>query len=264
MSMLAAETRTLEQTVELYPQTREWVRKVLARVAPLLGRSTDLVVLEIGCAQGRGLVALREFGHTAVGVEPYEPALDVASQFAALHGVDIETAVGVAESIPFGDDRFDLVLAFSVLEHVTDLQESLREIHRVLKPGGVFWFDSASAMCPFQDEIAHVPLFGWYPDRLKRRIMLWARDTRPAWIGNTTAPAIHWWTAPKARRELTAAGFEHVVDRWDLSQPDELTGARGRVARYLRQRRRLRPLGDIAIRGCSYAAVKPKPVRPST
>ena len=252
----AAETYTLEQALEKLPETREWVRKVLRRLEPALP-AAKLTVLEVGCSQGRGLVAISELGHTAVGVEPYRPALEVAYELAHAEGVEIEALEGSAESIPCGSDRFDLVLAFSVLEHVSDLDATLAEIHRVLKPGGVLWFNSASAMCPVQGEIAHVPLFGWYPDRLKRRIMLWARDARPAWIGHTTTPALHWWTPWKARRELGNAGFVDLRDRWDLHRAEELAGARAIVIRLVRHSRLLRTIADVFIPDCSYSATKP-------
>jgi SAM-dependent methyltransferase len=253
----AAETFTLDQALAQLPETEAWVRKVLRRLEPFLpdGR---LTVLEIGCSQGRGLVALEELGHDAVGVEPYRPALDVAAELAAAQGVEIEALQGAAESIPCDSERFDLVLAFSVLEHVDDLDRSLSEIHRVLKPGGALWFNSASSMCPVQSEITHLPLFGWYPDRLKRRIMLWARDNRPAWVGYTSAPAMHWWTPWKARRVLGRAGFGEIRDRWELLRPEELAGLRAEAVRLVRGSRLLRLGGDVLVPGCSYAAIKPR------
>ena len=67
----------------------------------------------------------------------------------------------------------------SVMEHVEDVDAALSEIHRVTREGGIFWFNSASARSPRQNEISRFPLFGWYPDPVKRRIMLWAKTTVP-------------------------------------------------------------------------------------
>ena len=252
----AAESYTLEQGLERLPETREWVRSVLERLEGLLPIG-QLKVLEVGCSQGRGLVALSELGHQAVGVEPHAPALAVAAELAASQGVVIDAREGTAESIPCESGQFDLVLAFSVMEHVSDLDRSLAEIFRVLKPGGTFWFNSASAMCPVQGEITHLPLFGWYPDGLKRRIMYWARDNRPAWVGYTQTPAIHWWTPRKARRILRGAGFTDIRDRWQLLDPGEVGSTKAPVVALIRRNAALRAVGDIFVPDCSYAAVKP-------
>ena len=64
------------------------------------------------------------------------------------------------------------------------------------------------------------------PDRLKRSIMIWARDHAPELVGHTRTPAVNWFTRGKARRELTSAGFVEVWDRWDLRHLDAETGLR--------------------------------------
>ena len=53
-----------------------------------------------------------------------------------------EDDVGVGEALPYGDASFDAVVCVDVLEHVADLAQVIREIARVLKPGGVFCFDT--------------------------------------------------------------------------------------------------------------------------
>ncbi|HIN93775.1 MAG TPA: class I SAM-dependent methyltransferase [Alphaproteobacteria bacterium] len=130
----------------------------------------------------------------------------MAGKLAARFGVSFDIRGGVAEDIPFPDDHFDVVIATSVMEHVTDLEQSLSEVHRVLKPGGIFWFNSASAMRPAQDEIRGFPLFGWYPDIVKKRIMMWVKDHRPHLVGHTAVPALHWWTNRRARNCLRDGG----------------------------------------------------------
>src|SRR5262249_9163387 len=152
-------------------------------------------------------------GHEAHGVEPSSEALRVAGEFAAQSGVEIDIRQGYAESIPYSDGTFDLVIATSVIEHVGDVDATFAEVARVLKPGGIFWFSASSAMSPSsQNEIRRFPGFGWYPDRLKRRIMYWARDKRPELIGYTQWPAINWFTPWKAEAALSRAGFQDMVD----------------------------------------------------
>ncbi|NLX10710.1 MAG: class I SAM-dependent methyltransferase [Chloroflexi bacterium] len=253
----AAESYSLEQAREELINTEKWIKAILARLEPHLPTHRPLKVLDVGAAQGRALIALTRQGHEAYGVEPWAQAREVAAHLAAAEGVEITLRGGTAENIPYDNSFFDLVLATSVIEHVDDVRQSFREISRVLKPGGLFWFNSASALCPRQDEITGFPLFGWYPDPLKRRIMNWAKIHRPALVGHTEHPAINWWTPWKARRLLRRAGFSTIWDRWELRRPSE--GANGWRAHAIGIAQRnpiVRLAGDVVITGCSYAARK--------
>ena len=252
----ATETKNINQSRNLLSSTIKWADIVLERLCPFLPSLGCLKILEIGSAQGRVLIGLSKSGHKSYGVEPYLPAIQVAKQLAIEENVEIFILPGKAEGIPFQSNYFDLVLAFAVMEHVEDLNRSLTEIARVLKPGGLFWFSSASSMCPIQGEISGFPLFGWYPDHLKKKIMIWAKIKRPELIGYTKQPAMHWWTPYIARRKLKAAGFEKVWDRWDLLVPSKNHGFVGIMVLLAKRFYKLRIIGDMISPGCSYAARK--------
>jgi SAM-dependent methyltransferase len=98
----AAEHLDLEEAEARLAESREWMISVLARLGPMLPPKGPLDVLEVGCAQGRSLIALGELGHRAVGIDPEESALTVAGELAARHGIDIHTRVGAAERFPCG------------------------------------------------------------------------------------------------------------------------------------------------------------------
>jgi SAM-dependent methyltransferase len=254
----ATEQRTFEQVVEGISVSASWVSDVMTRIgAATQWRTPDLAILEIGSAAGANLAALNSLGYTARGVEPWEPARRNAHRLARHLGIGLEVDRGRAEELQYDSEVFDLVLAFAVMEHVDDIEASLAEISRVLKPRGGFWFSSASSMSPRQFEIRRFPLFGWYPDRLKRAIMIWARDRHPKLIGNTTTPAMHWFTPRKAQRVLTTAGFSRVLDRWDLRLA-AATSRRSRfILRIITAHRLTRAAADVVVPGCSYLAIKP-------
>jgi len=257
MSFKATEAIDLDEAERRLPEAEQWTAAILRRLAPHLPANERLDVLDVGAAQGRALLALERLGHRAVGVEPWPPAIATAHELARRAGTTIVLREGAVERLPFPDEQFDVVLATSVLEHVADLGAALREIHRVLRPGGIFWFNSASSLAPRQDEIARFPLFGWYPLPLKRRVMVWAAANRPELVGGTAAPAINWFTPRSARRELRRAGFGDVWDRWALRRDDETAGAKGTVVALAKHYRVARFVGDVLVPGCSYAARKP-------
>lgn len=253
----ATEGLGVEEADRLFPETQAWVDSILARLRPHLTATAPLRVLDVGAAQGRTVIALQQRGHQAVGVEPWAEAIAASRALAERHGTTVEIREGAAEQLPFGDQEFDLVIAMSVLEHVDDLPQTLREVFRVLRPGGIFWFATASSLSPRQDEIAGFPLFGWYPLPLKRRIMAWAATQKPALVGHTEKPAVNWFTPWSTRRELRAAGFDQVWDRWELRVPDDGSGPSRTAALAAKRFPLLRIAGDVVVPGCSYAARKP-------
>lgn len=101
-----------------------------------------LRALDIGC--GGGLLA-EEFaraGCQVTGTDPSVPSIHVAHSHALQSGLDIEYVVARGEAIPFEDASFDLVYCCDVLEHVDDLGMVIAETARVLKPGGIYIYDT--------------------------------------------------------------------------------------------------------------------------
>ena len=251
----ATERADLETALARIPEAEAFLDRQLKRIDPFFPLRPPARVLDVGAAQGVTLTAMAKRGFQAVGVEPWAPAIEVSHQLAHACGVQLDIRPGVAESLPFEDESVDFVNAYSVLEHVDDPDLALREAFRVLRRPGAFLFSTVSAISPFQAEIASFPLFPWYPPPLQRRIMNWATEKRPALVGNTTRPAIHWFKHRKVRGSLHDAGFAEVVDRWQLRR-GERDGALGRVIDLAGSNRAVRLAGDVAASGMEYLAVK--------
>jgi SAM-dependent methyltransferase len=100
----------------------------------LRGRPGKL--LEVGCGIGVDSIQLARGGFNVTAVDLTENALAVAREFAAHRGVDIDFRLGNAESLEFEDESFDVVYSFGVLHHTPDIEKSVAEVRRVLKPGG--------------------------------------------------------------------------------------------------------------------------------
>jgi SAM-dependent methyltransferase len=98
------------------------IRRPLAEWLRDEGRSANgKRVLDVGC-----------------GVKPYYPFFAAAAEYV---GVDVQEnpnadLTGAVESLPVGDESFDIVLCTQVLEHVDDPAQAVRELHRVTAPGG--------------------------------------------------------------------------------------------------------------------------------
>ncbi len=97
-------------------------------------------VLEIGCGTGFFLLNLKQAGVVDEGwVTDISPGMvAVAQRNARALGFDVEGRVADAEALPFEDESFDLVVGHAVLHHIPDVELTLREVLRVLRPGGRF------------------------------------------------------------------------------------------------------------------------------
>jgi SAM-dependent methyltransferase len=87
-------------------------------------------ILDVGCGTGANLLMLSNYGD-AEGVDVSEDSL----AFCRERGLD-KVRLGAAEELPYEDGAFDLVTAFDVVEHIDDDLAGLREMRRVLRPGG--------------------------------------------------------------------------------------------------------------------------------
>ena len=108
-------------------------RKIIAGfVEDICRRVTDRRprILDVGCGTGANLMMLSQFGE-AEGVDISEDAL----AFCRERGLD-KVRLGAGEELPYDAGTFDLVTALDVVEHMDDDLAGLREMQRVLRPGG--------------------------------------------------------------------------------------------------------------------------------
>jgi 2-polyprenyl-6-hydroxyphenyl methylase / 3-demethylubiquinone-9 3-methyltransferase len=115
-----------------------WLAKARAALIPPAGRA-GAVLVDVGC--GAGLLAphVAAKGYRHVGVDLVESALGQAAE----HGVTPVRADATA--LPLRSGCADVVSAGEVLEHVPDLPAVVREVCRVLRPGGLFVADTINA-----------------------------------------------------------------------------------------------------------------------
>ncbi|WP_435181737.1 class I SAM-dependent methyltransferase [Halorussus sp. AFM4] len=133
------QSRVVESAAESAP---DGLFDVERRVVEAHFTDRDAAVLDLGCGAGRTTAALDRLGFDVVGVDVSEPMVRRARSLFP----DIDFRTGDAVDLSFADERFDYVLfSFNGLDYVRpegDRYVALREVHRVLRPGGTFAFSS--------------------------------------------------------------------------------------------------------------------------
>jgi ubiquinone/menaquinone biosynthesis C-methylase UbiE len=163
--------------------------------------------LELGSGTGFFLLNLMQAGVIKKGfVTDISPGMvEVAKRNAAGLDLDVDGKVADAESIPYDDESFDLVIGHAVLHHIPDVELSMREVMRVLKPGGRFVF--AGEPTKHGDVVAR-----------KLSQLTWFTATNV-----TKLPGLTSWRRPQQELDESseAAALEAVVDIHTFA-PDDL------------------------------------------
>jgi ubiquinone/menaquinone biosynthesis C-methylase UbiE len=196
----------------------DWIERV---AGPLRGKR----VIDCGCGAGEYVRGLSALGADAWGIEYSEDKVREARRHADLP--QERMAVGDIEHLGFDDDHFDIALVNEVLEHVPDDRRGIREVYRVLKPGGLIVVFSPNRLYPFEThgvslrsgtKVPHyMPFVPYVPVRLGL-FEHWARN---------------YW--PWEMRELIRSGGFSIVRRAYVWQTFEnISGNQPRLIRVLR------------------------------
>lgn len=109
----------------------------LQRLGQLLAAYPQARVLDLGCGAGHASFTAAAQVAQVVAYDLSAQMLAVVAQAAQARGMDnIQTQQGMAETLPFADGEFDLVISRYSAHHWHDVGQALREVKRVLKPGG--------------------------------------------------------------------------------------------------------------------------------
>jgi len=141
----------------------DFVDEVEKMIFPLNGK----MVLDVGCGKGGVSVSCALRGAKVFGIDVDEEELKIASLWIEKIGISNSVSVkkGSITEIPFADNLFDLITCSSVLEHVKDTDKAVREMARVLKPGGFCCVEGPNPIFPRE---GHYKIF--WPPYLPKKI----------------------------------------------------------------------------------------------
>jgi len=120
--------------------SQSWIESPLL-IGPR-GALAGKYVLEVGCGRGVGIEILLALGAAHVTGFDLDPKMvALAQKRVAKYGNRARVFVGDAEAIDVPDASCDAVVDYGIIHHIPNWPQALKEIARVLKPGGVFYFE---------------------------------------------------------------------------------------------------------------------------
>ena len=127
-------TREFFDSVERYrySQYAPWMRRVMG-----FDQFRGARLLEVGCGMGTDLLQFARGGARCFGVDLTPRSVQITRHRFALYGAGGAFMIADGEQLPFASDSFDVVYSNGVLHHTPDTAGAIREVHRVLRPGGV-------------------------------------------------------------------------------------------------------------------------------
>jgi len=125
-------SRRFYELVEQHRYQKEWHIPAAAK----FNETKDLSVLEVGCGLGTDGAQFAQAGANYTGIDLTDAAVELAKRRFELFQLPGTFRVADAEHLDFPDNSFDLVYSHGVLHHTPDIAAAVREVHRVLRPGG--------------------------------------------------------------------------------------------------------------------------------
>ncbi len=157
-----ATTRLLDNAYQGADVTRRRAANLRA-LSPVPGDT----ILDLGCGSGLLSIELARAvgaGGRVVGLDPSDDMLSAARARCAEFDT-IDLIEGTAENLPFAENEFDKAVSLQVFEYFSDARPALRELYRVLRPGGRLVIGDM-----------HWDTLCWHsahPDRMSRMIKIW-------------------------------------------------------------------------------------------
>lgn len=193
---------------------RDRVAAHFDRDATALDGLRGLRVADIGCGAGLLCEPMARLGADVVGVDAAATNIEVARLHAARAGLAIDYRCAAAEDLLERGERFDLVLAMEVVEHVVDPPAFLKACAGLLQPGGLLVVSTINrTMKAFALAIVGAEyILGWVP----RGTHSWDRFVTPEEI---EGPLRRLGLVPLDRRGVV---YNPLIDLWRLSQDTDV------------------------------------------
>ena len=208
-------------------------------------------ILEVGTGTGWFPLMCKARGLNCRGLEISPQLVEYAKQLGRGYGIEPDIQLGNIEEEDIGNNEYDVIVAFSVFEHVEHWERGLQRIYKALRPAGVLLFGSTNKFGPSNE--FDFPFYGWFPDKWRYRLRIHYQGPEIMKLGID----FNQFTYPQLRREFRQTGFRRIYDRMQIADPNYRSHGLRKFA--LQACKTLPPLRHLAltfIQGTDFICVK--------
>ncbi|MGD9883871.1 MAG: bifunctional 2-polyprenyl-6-hydroxyphenol methylase/3-demethylubiquinol 3-O-methyltransferase UbiG [Reyranella sp.] len=186
---------------------RHWRRDALSGT-PLTGLS----LVDIGCGGGLLCEPMRRLGAAVTGIDAASDNVEVAARHADRQALAIDYRQGTAEALARAGNRFDIVLALEIVEHVADAELFLRSCSLLVKPGGLLFLSTLNRTAKaWALAIAGAEyVLGWLP----RGTHDWRKFLKPSEVARSLR------ASDMDVREIVGVVYSPLSRTWSLNRGD--------------------------------------------
>lgn len=166
-------------------------------------------IIDVGCGGGLLSEPLARLGASVTGVDAAEKNVKTAAAHAAEAGVSVDYRATTAESLVAAGEKFDVVLAMEIVEHVADVDLFLDAVGKLARPGGLVFMATLNRTAKgwLLGVVAAEYLLGWLP----RGTHDWKKFLRPSeLVGGLRRAGV-------AVRDISGVAYNPISDKFSLS-----------------------------------------------
>lgn len=211
-------TGSMKPLHKLNPPRLRYIRE---RIAAHFGRETggieglkDLTIVDVGCGAGLVCEPLARLGAKVTGLDAAATNIEVARLHAARSDLAIDYRETPAETVAAGSERFDVVLALEVVEHVVEPAAFLTTCASLLKPGGLLIVSTINRTTKAY-ALAIVAA---------ERVLRWLPRGTHSWDKFVTPAEIEAALAPSGLTSIDCSGlvYHPFFDEWQLARDTDV------------------------------------------
>lgn len=191
---------------------------LLNRMSKFKEVNSETKILEIGTGSGWFPILCYMDGLNCEGIEISPQLIEFANKLGSKYNAQLNINLkNVEENL--GSQKYDIVIANSIFEHVEYWEKGINNVYNVLNPGGILFFTSTNKYS-FKSGEYNFPFYGWFPNKFR----YWLRIKKQGNDIMKLGIDYNQFTYRQLRQFFKKIGFLKVMDIIDLTEADDFNG----------------------------------------